>query len=34
VTETLWPDFGVADLERAFRDFSGRQRTFGGLTAR
>jgi len=31
VTETLWPDFGVEDLERAFRDFAGRQRTFGGL---
>ena len=34
VTETLWPDFGVEDLERAFRDFAGRQRTFGGLKAR
>ena len=32
VTETLWPDFGVDDLERALRDFAGRQRTFGGLT--
>ena len=31
VTETLWPEFGVADLERAFRDFAGRNRTFGGL---
>jgi undecaprenyl diphosphate synthase len=34
VTETLWPDFGVEDLDRAFRDFAGRQRTFGGLKAR
>jgi len=34
VTETLWPDFGVEDLERAFRDFAGRQRTFGGLAPR
>jgi undecaprenyl diphosphate synthase len=34
VTETLWPDFGTEDLERAFRDFSGRQRTFGGLASR
>jgi undecaprenyl diphosphate synthase len=34
VTETLWPDFGVEDLERAFRDFAGRQRTFGGLKAK
>jgi undecaprenyl diphosphate synthase len=34
VTETLWPDFGAEDLERAFRDFAGRQRTFGGLKAR
>ncbi|MBM4007733.1 MAG: di-trans,poly-cis-decaprenylcistransferase [Planctomycetes bacterium] len=31
VTETLWPDFGVEDLECALRDFAGRQRTFGGL---
>ena len=34
VTETLWPDFGIEDLDRAFRDFAGRQRTYGGLTAR
>ena len=33
VTETLWPDFSVEDLERAFRDFAGRQRTFGGLAS-
>jgi undecaprenyl diphosphate synthase len=33
VTETLWPDFNLQDLDRAFRDFAGRQRTFGGLKA-
>jgi len=33
VTETLWPEFGVEDLERAFRDYASRQRTFGGLAA-
>ena len=34
VTETLWPDFNLQDLDRAFRDFAGRQRTFGGLKAK
>jgi undecaprenyl diphosphate synthase len=28
-TDTLWPDFGKADLERALRDFSGRERRYG-----
>jgi undecaprenyl diphosphate synthase len=33
VTEVLWPDFGVADLHRAFADFSRRERRFGDVTA-
>jgi undecaprenyl diphosphate synthase len=32
VTDVLWPDFGVADLHKAVRDFSQRSRRFGGLT--
>jgi undecaprenyl diphosphate synthase len=28
-TETLWPDFGAADLALAIEDFSGRERRFG-----
>ncbi|MBA4357097.1 MAG: di-trans,poly-cis-decaprenylcistransferase, partial [Desulfovibrio sp.] len=28
-TETLWPDFGPEELERALADFQGRQRRFG-----
>ena len=28
-TETLWPDFGVEDLQLAIEDFSGRERRFG-----
>jgi undecaprenyl diphosphate synthase len=28
-TDTLWPDFGEADLERAIEDFSLRERRFG-----
>jgi undecaprenyl diphosphate synthase len=28
-TDTLWPDFGPAELERALADFQGRQRRFG-----
>ncbi|MEO1511872.1 MAG: polyprenyl diphosphate synthase, partial [Planctomycetota bacterium] len=31
VTETFWPDFGVAELHAAIRDFAGRRRRFGGL---
>lgn len=31
VTPVLWPDFGVADLHAAVRDFAGRSRRFGGL---
>ena len=33
VTETLWPEFGEADLHAAIRDFAGRERRFGGLKA-
>src|SRR5204863_3995 len=29
--DTLWPDFGVAELEAAVADFARRQRRFGGL---
>jgi undecaprenyl diphosphate synthase len=29
VCETLWPDFGVADLEDALAAFAGRERRFG-----
>jgi len=28
-TETLWPDFGTAELQRALRDYSKRERRFG-----
>ena len=28
-TETLWPDFGKADLEQALRDYHGRERRYG-----
>ncbi len=31
VTDVLWPDFGVAELHAAVRDFAGRTRKFGGL---
>lgn len=30
-TKTLWPDLGEAELCRAFEDFCGRQRRFGGV---
>jgi undecaprenyl diphosphate synthase len=29
-TETLWPDFGAADLSEALDEFARRQRRFGG----
>ena len=32
VTQTLWPDFGPRDLHTAVRDFSQRNRKFGGLS--
>ncbi len=28
-TDTLWPDFGKADLEKALRDYHGRDRRYG-----
>jgi undecaprenyl diphosphate synthase len=28
-TDTLWPDFGKADLEKALRDYHGRERRYG-----
>lgn len=28
-TETLWPDFGAADLDRAFAEYTARERRFG-----
>jgi len=31
--ERLWPDFAEADLAAAMREFAGRDRRFGGLTA-
>jgi len=30
VTETLWPDFDVPDLERAVAEYQNRVRRFGG----
>jgi undecaprenyl diphosphate synthase len=30
-TDTMWPDFGAADLARAVGDFQTRQRRYGGL---
>jgi undecaprenyl diphosphate synthase len=30
-TDTMWPDFGAADLARAVSDFRTRQRRYGGL---
>lgn len=32
-TETLWPDFGKAELVAAIRDYQNRERRFGGLAA-
>lgn len=32
VTETYWPDFGPDSLHQALRDYSQRERRFGGLT--
>ncbi|MGH7131503.1 MAG: polyprenyl diphosphate synthase [Phycisphaerales bacterium] len=31
VTPVLWPDFGVADLHAAIRDYARRSRRYGGL---
>ncbi len=32
VTQTLWPDFGIAELHAAIRAYGQRTRRFGGLT--
>ena len=32
-TDRMWPDFDVTDLDAALRDFSSRQRRFGGIPA-
>jgi undecaprenyl diphosphate synthase len=32
VTERCWPEFEIADLHTAIRDFAGRDRRFGGLS--
>jgi len=32
VSDTLWPDFGFDDLTQAFREYTGRDRRFGGLS--
>ncbi|MBE6817648.1 MAG: isoprenyl transferase, partial [Ruminococcaceae bacterium] len=29
--EVLWPDFSTKDLDRAIREYSNRQRRFGGV---
>jgi len=31
VTDMFWPEFGIAELHAAFRDFAGRNRRFGGV---
>jgi undecaprenyl diphosphate synthase len=31
--QTLWPDFGPADLETAVRDYASRERRFGAISA-
>jgi undecaprenyl diphosphate synthase len=33
VTDTLWPDFDIPDLERALAEYQGRVRRFGGRPA-
>jgi len=33
VTDTLWPDFDIQDLERAIQDYQSRTRRFGGRPA-
>ncbi|MFC1480575.1 isoprenyl transferase [Candidatus Omnitrophota bacterium] len=30
VTDTLWPDFGIAELEKALEEYEKRERRFGG----
>ena len=33
VTDKMWPDFGIEDFHQAIRDFSQRNRRFGGLSS-
>jgi undecaprenyl diphosphate synthase len=33
-TDTMWPDFGEADLEAALEEFNRRERRFGGVPAK
>ena len=33
VTPTCWPDFGTETLYEALRDYSSRERRFGGIPA-
>jgi len=33
VTDVLWPDFGVAELHRAIREYARRERKYGALRA-
>jgi undecaprenyl diphosphate synthase len=30
-TDTLWPDFGRAEIDKALDEYARRQRRFGGL---
>jgi undecaprenyl diphosphate synthase len=32
-SETLWPDFGKADLEEALKAYAARDRRFGALSS-
>ena len=34
VTDRCWPEFSVDDLHAALRDFSRRERRFGGLNSK
>ncbi|MBI3911662.1 MAG: di-trans,poly-cis-decaprenylcistransferase [Armatimonadetes bacterium] len=34
VTQTLWPDFGAAELLQAIRDYQARERRFGAVPSR
>jgi len=34
ISDTLWPDFGYEELTQAFKDYAGRDRRFGGLSAK
>ena len=32
ITDVYWPDFGIANLHAAIRDYAGRNRRFGAVT--